>query len=193
MCYNIRNMSEFKRNYIVERATSFAADKHKNQYRNDKTTLYISHLVGVCLVLKKYGFSDEIIAAAMLHDVLEDTDTSPEDVEKAFGTEILKIVTAVTYDKKLIGLERKLKYIEDVKNGPEGAKAVSIADKIHNMNNLLYDLEQDAEKTWSLFKTTKEQKLWFEEEVLKMIKSVWDHPIISEYENLITELKTKYF
>lgn len=186
-------MTEIKRNYIVERATSFAADKHKNQYRNDKKTLYISHLVGVCLVLKKYNFSDEIIAGAMLHDVLEDTDTSPEDVEKMFGLEILEMVTSVTYDKKLTGLERKMKYIEDVRNGSIGAKAISIADKIHNMNNLLYDLEQDAQKTWSLFKTTKEQKLWFEEKVLEMIKEVWDHPIVSEYENLIAELKTKYF
>lgn len=186
-------MSEIKRSYIVERATSFAADKHKNQYRNDGKTLYISHLVGVCLVLKKYKFSDEIIAGAMLHDVLEDTDTSPEDVEDIFGKEILEMITSVTYDKKLLGLERKLKYIEDVRNGSVAAKAISIADKIHNMNNLLYDLEQDTEKTWSMFKTTKEQKLWFEEKVLEMIKKNWDHPIISEYENLIEELKTKYF
>lgn len=178
---------------IVEFATSFAADKHKNQYRNDKKTLYISHLVGVALILQKHNFPTEVIAGAILHDVLEDTDTTPEELHMVFGEKILEMVQAVTYDNSLSYFERKKKYIETVKNGSISSKAISIADKIHNMHNLLNDLEKDISKTWASFGSTKEQKLWFEEEVLKMFKESWDHPLVSEYETLVTKLKTEYF
>jgi len=182
-----------KRNNIVENAVSFAADKHKNIYRHDKVTLYISHLVGVALILQRNGFGDQVVAGGLLHDTLEDTDTTPEEIEKVFGSEVRKMVEDVSHNDKLPWREKKLKYIEGVKNGSYEAKAIALADKIHNMNNILHDLERDAEKTWNSFGSSRQDKLWFEEEVLKMYRENWDHPMIEEYAELIQELKAGYF
>jgi (p)ppGpp synthase/HD superfamily hydrolase len=130
-----------KTNNLVELATSFAAEKHKTQYRKEGNLLYISHLVGVALILNKWDSSDEIIAAGLLHDTLEDTDTTKEEILENFGPEILEMITQVTNDDSLGWKEKKIKYIETVRTANHGAKTIALADKIHNIKSLLYNLE----------------------------------------------------
>jgi (p)ppGpp synthase/HD superfamily hydrolase len=181
---------------IIEKAASFAADKHKNQYRKEGGLLYISHLVSVALILQKYNFSDEVIAAGLLHDTLEDTETTEQEISENFGVEIFEIIKSVTNDKVLRWKDKKLKYLETVHAGNSEAKAVALADKIHNMKSLLINLEEiGPDKTWNYFNTSKEEKLWFEEECLKIFISKENLPkkMVSEYESLIDELKEKYF
>ncbi len=181
---------------IIEKATSFAADKHKNQYRKEGGLLYISHLVSVALILQKYNFPEQVIAAGLLHDTLEDTDTTETEILENFGAEILEIVKSVTNDKVLRWKDKKLKYLETVSIGNSEAKAVALADKIHNMKSLLMNLEENGpEKVWSFFNASREDKLWFEEVCLGMFKETFSGPseMVSEYESQIDELKEKYF
>lgn len=178
---------------LIERATSFAADKHKEHFRKEGGLLYISHLVGVALILARFDFADKVIASGLLHDTLEDTETSREEILENFGLEILNIISSVTYDDKLNWKDARLKYIETVKNSNENVKAVSLADKLHNMESLLYALQEKGDIIWSNFTTDKHTKIWFEEECLKMFKETWDHPMVTDYENLLLNLKTKYF
>ncbi len=176
------------RNNLVERATSFAAHKHKDQYRKEGKILYISHLVSVALILKKYDFEDTVIAAGLLHDTLEDTETSEEEILENFGQEILSIILLLTYDKNLSWKDQKMKYIEDVRNANEFVKAISLADKIHNIQSLLFNLEVKGDLAWSSFKQNKDTKIWFEKECLKMFQETFSHPMVAEYEKLIIEL-----
>lgn len=78
----------------------------------------------VALKLSKYDFEDEVIAAGLVHDVVEDKKFTALELKNELGEEVSKIVEAVTNDDTLIWEEKKLKYIETVRNGPLGAKAV---------------------------------------------------------------------
>ena len=143
----------------------------------------------VSLKLAKYDFPDEVLAAALVHDVLEDTDYGEEKLREAVGEEVFAIVLAVTNDDSLSWEEKKLKYIETVRNGPEGAKAVATADKVHNMESLLIAYGEQGPKIWEHFNKGKEKKIWFEEEMLKMLRETWQHPLVDEYDSLLQELK----
>jgi len=64
-----------------------------------------------------------------------------------------------------------------------------LADKIHNLESLLIAYQKLGKKVWDKFNATKEQKIWFENQFLKMIKETWQHPLIEEYEKLVGQLK----
>jgi len=176
-------------NNLVEKALRIALLAHKNQVRKGDGTPYIVHPIMVALKLAKYSFPDEVVAAALVHDVLEDTDFSQGKLEEELGKEVLDIVLSVTNDASLSWEEKKKKYVETVRNGSDGAKAVSLADKIHNLESLLLAYKEQGPSLWSKFHRGKEQMIWFESEVLKMLKETWRHPMIDEYERLLAQEK----
>ncbi len=177
------------KNNIIEKAARMAVIAHKNQKRKADGLPYIIHPFMVALKLAKYNFPDTVIAAALTHDVLEDTEISEDSIKKVLGEEVLNIVKAVTNDDSLPWEEKKKKYIESVRNGPEGAKAVAVADKIHNLSSLLIAHSEQGSEVWKKFNRGKEKKVWFENEVLKMLKETWQHPLIEEYERLLDQEK----
>ncbi len=174
---------------IIDKAARIAVMAHKDQIRKGDNLPYIIHPFMVTLKLQKYNFSDTIIAAALVHDVIEDSDYPAEKLKEELGDDVLEIVKAVTNDDSLIWEEKKKKYIETVRNGPEGAKAVAVADKIHNLESLFMAYESQGPAIWKKFNRGKDKKIWFETLVLKMLKETWKHPLISEYENLIEREK----
>ncbi len=174
---------------IIEKAARLAVSAHKEQKRKGDQTPYIVHPFMVALKLAKHNFSETVIAAALVHDVLEDTDCSEEELRQVLGNELLEIVKAVTNDNTLSWEAKKRHYIETVRNGTEAAKAVSVADKIHNIETLLVAYEEQGVNLWQKFNRGRDQKIWFEEEVLKMLKETWQHPLIEEYERLINKEK----
>jgi len=137
----------------------------------------------------KYNFSDEVIAAALVHDILEDTDISEQELRDNLGNGVVDLVKMVTNDNFLSWEDKKNKYIETVRNGSEEAKAISIADKIHNAENFLFTYNQIGSEIWKKFSRGKEKKMWFEEEMLKMFKETWSHPMINEYEKLVEQMQ----
>ncbi|WP_367343632.1 HD domain-containing protein [Methanomethylovorans sp.] len=175
---------------LVEKATRLAVVAHEGQKRKVDGLPYIIHPFMVALKLSKYGFSDSVVAAAMTHDVLEDTTCTHEQLKAELGNEVYEIVKAVTNDDSLSWEEKKKKYVETVRNGPEGAKAVAVADKIHNIESLLVAYAEQGPGIWTKFNRGKDQKLWFEKEVLRMLRETWDHPLIDEYEKLL-EIENK--
>lgn len=175
---------------IIENAVLLALKGHAGQTRkDDKETPYVVHPYMVALLLREHGFSDAVIAAALCHDVLEDTPIPADELRAAIGEEAFSIVEAVTNDDALSWKEKKLKYIETVRNGPEGAKAVALADKIHNGESLLEAHAELGSALWTRFNTGREEKLWFEEAMLSMLKETWSHPLIERYEALIEKMR----
>jgi len=174
---------------IIEKAVRVSVAAHKDQIRKGDDSPYIIHPFMVALKLAKYNFSDIVIAAALTHDVLEDTEFPEDKLKEELGVEVLEIVKAVTNDDSLEWEEKKKKYVESVRNGPDAAKAVAVADKIHNLESLLIAHSEQGAALWKKFNRGKEKKLWFENEVLKMLKETWDHPLIQEYEQLLNQEK----
>lgn len=170
---------------LIEKATRIAVVAHQNQTRKGDGLPYIIHPFMVAMKLIRYGFSEETVAAALVHDVLEDTDFPEKELKKQLGDKVLEIVKTVTNDDTLVWEEKKKKYIETVKNGSIEAKVVATADKIHNLESLLTAYEEQGPTIWQKFNQGKEQKVWFEKEMLKMLKKTWQHPLIDEYKALL--------
>ncbi|MFO0905914.1 MAG: HD domain-containing protein [Pirellulales bacterium] len=127
-------------------AVKFAAEKHAQQRRkNAIATPYINHPIEVAEHLARVGgISDEdVLIAALLHDTIEDTNTTREELEKAFGSRVARIVMECTDDKRLAKAERKrLQIVHAPHKSPE-AKCVKIADKTCNLASILVDPPQD--------------------------------------------------
>ncbi|TMW51631.1 hypothetical protein DOY81_003281 [Sarcophaga bullata] len=117
----------------------FAAYKHRNQRRkNTNQTPYINHPINVATILSTEGHIDDesVLMSALLHDTVEDTETTFEEIEKRFGTEVCNIVREVTDDKTLEKYVRKQLQIDNASNSTYKAKLVKLADKLDNLRDL---------------------------------------------------------
>jgi (p)ppGpp synthase/HD superfamily hydrolase len=174
---------------LLEKAVRIAAVAHKNQMRKEADVLYITHLIQVALILAKHGFSDTTIAAGLVHDTVEDTDVTLDQLRSELGKEVADIVAAVTNDDTLSWEEKKKKYIETVRAGSVEVKAVATADKIHNAESLIRAHAEQGTALWAHFNAGREKKLWFEEAMLAMLQETWQHPLVSEYALLVANMK----
>ncbi|XP_046898015.1 guanosine-3',5'-bis(diphosphate) 3'-pyrophosphohydrolase MESH1 [Hypomesus transpacificus] len=124
---------------ILLETVNFAADKHRNQRRKDpEATPYINHPIGVARILShEGGITDiEVLQAALLHDTVEDTETSIAELEAAFGQTVARIVQEVTDNKTLSRQERKRQQVEHAPHSSQQAKLVKLADKLYNLRDL---------------------------------------------------------
>jgi len=134
---------------LMLRAFKFAALKHQHQRRKSETAVpYINHLIEVSETLWEIGQIRDIdtIIAGILHDTIEDTDTSPEDLETTFSKKIRAIVEEVTDDKSLPKQERKRLQIAHAGDASLEARHIKLADKICNVR----DLAAAPPANWSL-------------------------------------------
>ncbi|XP_063781915.1 guanosine-3',5'-bis(diphosphate) 3'-pyrophosphohydrolase MESH1 [Pseudophryne corroboree] len=133
---------------LILETVDFAAGKHRLQKRKDvEGTPYINHPIGVARILShEAGISDiAVLQAALLHDTVEDTDTTFLEIEVKFGQEVRKIVEEVTDDKTLPKMKRKQLQIEHAPHCSHKAKLVKLADKLYNLR----DLNRGTPKGWS--------------------------------------------
>lgn len=134
---------------IILKAAHFAAQKHSNQRRKNKeASPYINHPLQVAIFISEIGRiqDPEIIAAAILHDTIEDTNTTPEELEQLFGQKIKNIVEAVTDNKSLPKEERKKLQIEHASKLSKDATLVKLGDKISNV----LDVTNNPPEDWNL-------------------------------------------
>lgn len=132
---------------FILNAARFAAVKHKSQKRKDGGTPYINHPVEVAEILSRVArISDpEIIAAALLHDTIEDTHTTAEELATIFGDRVVSLVQECTDDKALSKPERKRLQVVNAPHKSDDAKLIKIADKISNMR----DIAENPPPEWS--------------------------------------------
>jgi guanosine-3',5'-bis(diphosphate) 3'-pyrophosphohydrolase len=122
---------------IVIQAKNFAHEKHRNQKRKDNITPFVDHLEKVVNRLKNLGVSDhDILSAAWLHDTIEYTDTTFEEINQIFGNTISVIVLSLTKDLKLAKKERELQYIQQLKNSTLQAKLIKFCDVSANLKDI---------------------------------------------------------
>ncbi|KAI9591983.1 HD domain-containing 3, isoform CRA_c [Syncephalis fuscata] len=120
------------------KANDFAAHKHRNQIRKDGKTPYINHPIGVAHYLAEAGIDDLVtLQAALLHDTVEDTDTTFEEVEEIFGPEVRLVVEECSDDMQLPREERRRIQVETLPHKSVKARQVKLADKLYNLRDLL--------------------------------------------------------
>jgi len=131
------------------KALSFASLKHRDQRRKDvEASPYINHPISLANILCNEGhITDvEVICGALLHDTIEDTDTTHEEIKSEFGESICNIVLEVTDDKALDKQDRKRLQIEHAAQASDKAKLVKLADKISNLR----DMANSPPSDWGL-------------------------------------------
>lgn len=125
---------------LLIRAAIFAANKHRDQRRKDAAASpYINHPLALADVLANEGGVDdvEVLCAALLHDTIEDTQTTPDELRREFGDRVANIVLEVTDDKSLPKAERKRLQIVHAGHASFEARLVKLADKICNLRDIL--------------------------------------------------------
>lgn len=164
---------------LIDSAIEFAAKAHKSQYRKGTDIPYISHPYGVGMILLNAGCEEEVIIAGILHDTLEDTDTTEEDLLTNFGEEVLAIVKGCSEpDKSASWEERKKHTIDYLQHAPLSVRQVACADKLHNLRSIKRELTKMGEATWTKFKRGKEQQKWYYTEIVKSLGYTSRFPLL---------------
>lgn len=152
---------------VLESALRTAAVAHRDQVRKGGDVPYFAHSAAVALILARKGFTDEsVLAAAVLHDVVEDTDVTLDELTATFPPAVVDAVAALSETKtgkdgKLRPWEdRKAEHLRHVAAAPPAARAIALADKLHNMETLRLDLA-DGTISLSAFRAPPDRLLWY--------------------------------
>lgn len=175
----------------IKKALQFAARKHDGQYRKEVTPLpYITHLISVALLVAEGGGDDDVVTAALLHDTIEDTNTTREEIRDEFNTHVADLVETVTEprDPELSWRMRKEHYLAKVEAGSDDALLVSIADKIDNIESKIAAFEREGEELLKRWQQPLDEYLWYHGEVTKIAKKrLPEHPLTKRLMQAATE------
>jgi (p)ppGpp synthase/HD superfamily hydrolase len=168
---------------LLKRALDQAAVWHRAQRRKypGVDVPYMSHLAGVVAILSRHGFREEVITAGALHDAVEDTDATVEQVRALFGDEVAVLVQHVSeQDKSLPWEERKQRYLEHFRTKPWEAQAISLADKIDNFLSIVV-CAKDYGEPWAMFKRGRDAQLERFRALSAALDGLPAHRLIDEY------------
>jgi (p)ppGpp synthase/HD superfamily hydrolase len=136
-----------------EQAIRLMLRAHEGQIRKAEPEIpYVAHLIHVGLIVLEAGGDEDTVIAALLHDVLEDTDVTPEDLDNSFGPRVTALVREVTEDKTLRWADRKTRMIEQLRRASPEACLISAADKISNLETLVRAHMRQGPSVWDNFR-----------------------------------------
>jgi (p)ppGpp synthase/HD superfamily hydrolase len=174
---------------VVEKALQVASKSHRKQCRKNTDIPYITHPVTVGMMLMKAGYGEDIIAAGILHDTVEDTDLSLADIERDFGANIAGIVEGCSEpNKKIPWKERKEHTIEFLKTASADIRAVACADKLHNIQSIIKDYEQLGDEVWNRFNAGIEEQDWYYTNIVKSLGHQSTFPLLKELQKEVDKL-----
>jgi (p)ppGpp synthase/HD superfamily hydrolase len=157
---------------MIFKAIKFVAEAHQGQYRKGTNIPYISHLINVMKILCENGCDKEIITAGVLHDVIEDTSVTIQQVERQFGKRVALMVIGASEpedlrngkNEKTSWYLRKKHTIDFITTGASLEQLlVSCADKLDNATAIKQDFETHGQKLWERFNAPKSDQQWYYE------------------------------
>jgi (p)ppGpp synthase/HD superfamily hydrolase len=176
---------------LVHEAAEFAAKKHEGQFRkHPEGTPYFSHLACVALLLQKAGYDDEVVAAGFLHDALEDTEYTADQMISQFGKRVTELVLAVSERKDVNPWEeRKRLYREQISLADVDAVALACADHLHNTKSMTLTVAAGI-NIESLFKIGIKERFEHERALVSIFNEKLDgSEIAQEFESSVNDLE----
>lgn len=168
----------------LEKAIIFSSKAHRGQMRKGTKIPYITHPFSVSMILQSQDCEEHVIIAGLLHDTVEDTAVTLEEIDYHFGSKVMSIVKACTEPKKSTSWERRKEYlIESIKYAPKDAKYVACADKLHNLSTLVKSYFEVGDVVWKRFSRGYDLQKWY-------LRSMLDSLFFGLGEN---ELKPMFF
>lgn len=166
---------------LLERAIRIAVREHAGQTRKGDGQPYITHPIAVALLVARAGLSVETVAVALLHDVVEDTAMTPEEMAREVGSEVTRAVLAVTKDETLRREERERRYEAGLRRAGREALAVAVADKIHNLFAMMRAVDQEGPGVLRRFSGSPEGRIAHYERCRDIVRERWpDCPLLPE-------------
>ncbi|MEX0916608.1 MAG: HD domain-containing protein [Candidatus Spechtbacterales bacterium] len=179
---------------LIYKAIHEAARLHDGQTRKIIELPFIVHPFSVGFILAHYTDDEEVIAAGILHDTLEDVKGYEyRDLRANFGNRVADIVMNVTEYQDGSWREIRQFYLNTLRGGTTEAVMVSCADKIHNILSTIEGIEAKGEGFWGEFQGGRADYLWYYEEVLAIAKERLDSPIVQEFEGVLARAKETIF
>jgi (p)ppGpp synthase/HD superfamily hydrolase len=181
-----------ERSALVRAALSQAQADHAGQVRNGACGMpYIEHPVRVAALLDEHGYREEVLAAALLHDVVEDSDTDLDQLRERFGAEVAGLVGALTDDQAIESYrERKAEHRERVAAADREALAIYAADKLTNSATLRSAYEEEGEAVREEFRVPLELKLEIWELDLALLREkAPELPFLDQLEAALSALR----
>ncbi len=184
---------------FLDKALHFAIDAHSGVERRGKGYPYIVHPMEAVSIVATITKDQELLAAAALHDVVEDTEITEDDIRKEFGDRVAELVASES-DLVIEGKseseswkERKEYAIKRLKNLSKDGKIVAIGDKLSNARAMLYDYEQMGEELWNKFHVS-DPKLhkWHYEGLRDAMSELKGTVPFEEFSKIVDELFAKY-
>lgn len=185
---------------LLQKAIDFATDVHEvkqKHKRKGKDIPYITHVLSVGLILARVTNEDDIIAAGILHDTIEDCkpqgSVTREIIGEEFNESVARMVDDVTEpsfaqgygwagkDKKSTWLERKMAALKHIKHMEHDSQLVKSADVLHNLTELIQDLEKDGDEVWQRFNASKVDTIKRYDALISELARVWsDNPLLHD-------------
>ena len=180
-------------NELIARAMEYAAQSHRGGTRKGGDVPYIVHPFEVAMILKENSFEDKVVAAGLLHDLLEDTAVSRRDLKEEFGEDILELVLSAS--EKLKGREERswskrknqtISYLQEKASFIN--KAVACADKLSNARSILRDIEKKPDNFWQRFSAPKSKQKWYYESLVDSLQELEGLKMYAEFKEVVAKI-----
>jgi (p)ppGpp synthase/HD superfamily hydrolase len=176
---------------LLDSALTFAARAHADQRRKSTDVPYIVHPVGVMLLLMEHGEHDpELLAAALLHDTVEDTGVTLDQLRATFGDSVADIVAGCSEPAKREHSweERKHHTLAALPTAPRPVQLVSAADKLHNLRSMMTDHAVQGDALWKRFNRSRDKIAWYYRSVAESLRGgpLRDHALVQQLAEAVT-------
>lgn len=181
---------------LLDRAIKFAVDAHAGTERRGKGFPYIVHPLEAMSIVATMTSDQELLAAAALHDTVEDTEVNLDKIRKEFGAKVASLVEAES-DVFIAGLDetsswrmRKQAAIDRLANASQEAKIVALGDKLSNMRAIAADYRVQGDRLWSKFHAPggKTDHEWHYRGLAKSLESLGEYDAYKELKKLIDDV-----
>lgn len=170
---------------MIKEAAAFAEKAHKGAVRKGTKIPYITHPLDTAVITAMMTDDEEVIAAALLHDTLEDTGVTYEDLEERFSPRVAGLVAGGSEDKSQSWEDRKAYTLKKLETAGRDAKILALSDKLSNLRNTARDYFLLGEDIWQRFNVKDKKKhAWYYTSMVGLLKELETFPEYREYVEL---------
>ena len=182
-----------EQNELLNKAIIYAVEKHAGQLRKGTQIPYIVHPMEVLALLNEMRADMTVIIAGVLHDTVEDTSATIDDIIREFGEDVAELVGNHTEDKSKTWFQRKSQGLRELAEGSFDLKCLVLADKLSNVRNMYRDYMIEGDEYWDRFNAPFEKQAWYYISAVKALEELKDNENTAVRYNEFKEIVEKTF
>lgn len=183
----------FQERQLLHRAIQFATAAHQGQKRKGSGLDYICHPLEVLQILTQCNASLPVLIAGVLHDTIEDTPATAQQIHDAFGPQVTALVLHHSEDKGQSWKARKTAAIHQAQTGTLDCKLLIAADKVSNLRSTADDYQKMGDALWQLFRAGRDEISWYYRSMLEALQELEHHPHSAELYAEMAQLYQQVF